>query len=110
MSNSPKENVQQPEKSGIDPVADRMQRDLNYAVRFFSRADEGMKEQMKQGILGAVKTGVLSLVVNINGLTELNKEKMSAYRYLADQMGFVIGQFKRTESTAQASIQRKIEK
>lgn len=90
------------------PFESDRQRDLNYASRFWRRQPPGMKNTMEENIRQAEKAGTFNVFVDRSGITEYDKEKLSAYRELAQQMGYKIGQFQYNERawTVSAPIEK----
>lgn len=92
-------------------------KDAVYAAQFWDQMswDKGdvfatsMKEAMKTSIESAAKTigpdgnGQFSLFVTPEGMAEKDKQKISAYRELAKEMGFQIGPLKRNEKSGTAT-------
>lgn len=85
--------------------------DHNYAQRFWARVPEGMRAAYQTSIESAARTGTLAIFVNMEGLDEKDREKMSALRLLAKELGYEVGQFRldKRSGTVSASI-RKIAK
>ncbi len=70
------------------------ERDLIYAKRFWSHNQpRGLREVMIENVLDSEKHGFLGCFVSSEGIDETNKEKLSAYRVLAQQMGYKLGKF-----------------
>lgn len=95
-------------QSGVKPEADK---DIDYAGRFWARQPKGMREAMEEIIRDAAKDGFISDLVGPGGIDEARKEKLSAYRRLAMELGYEIGkfQFKKGPNIVMAEI-KKIEK
>lgn len=69
--------------------------DQIYAKKYWDKyPDERVKEAMSEIIELAAKTGVFRHFVSANGITEEDKVKLSAYRQLAHELGYKLGQFK----------------
>lgn len=70
-----------------------------------------MQEQMRETLEKAAIEGNLSIFVDRNGLTQNDKEKLSAYRIQAKQFGYEISQFELNKDsgtvTAKISKQEK---
>jgi len=84
--------------------------DRLYASKFWNQHQtRGLRENMIENIKTAEKGGSFSLFVSPIGITKTDKEKLSAYRVLADEIGYKIGGFKfnKKSYTAQASIKKK---
>lgn len=75
---------------------DPTNKDTEYADRFWVRQPEGMRDIMIGKINTAVEKegGIFSLFADPAGISEHDKEKMSAYRALAKELGYEIGQYK----------------
>ena len=61
-------------------------KDIEYANRYFSNAPSSMRETMVKIINKAVPTGQVCVFADIG-----NKEKLSAYRVVAHEMGIQLG-------------------
>jgi len=71
-----------------------LDKDLPYAERFWQRQPEGMREVMIENINEyALVSGLLTSFVNINGIDEKDREKLSAYRALARELGYEVGEY-----------------
>ena len=94
---------------GASGPRDKGELDRVYAERFWARSPEGMRAAYQASIESAARTGTLSIFVNMEGLDEKDKEKMSAFRLLARELGYEVGQFRvdRNRATASAPIQKK---
>jgi len=80
----------------IPPQTERgpKNKDEEYSQRFWDRDQpDGLREVMIYNLESAVKRGTFSLFVDPKGITEKDKEKLSAYRLLAKETGFEIGEF-----------------
>ena len=97
-----------PERCTGEPK-DQDKLDREYAARFWKRQPEGMREVFQRTIESAAQLGRLSIFVTSTGLTEQDREKLSALRALAQELGYTVGQFvlDRKTHTASASITRK---
>jgi len=71
--------------NNLRPVNDK---DIEYAKRFFATAPKGMKETIAKTIRRSVKDGGIVLFATIK-----DKEKLSAYRVTANEIGIVLGQW-----------------
>lgn len=69
------------------------ERDAAYAARFWSNQPEGMREAMVTSIDSAASTGELGLFVDPGGITEKDRQRLSAYRALAKELGYDVGQY-----------------
>ena len=89
---------------------DKDQVDQIYAERFWqsSRVVKGTREVMIDNIHRATEQGSLGSFVDPNGITEQDKEKLSAYRQLAKELGYEVGDFKfdKAAHTALAPIHK----
>jgi len=62
---------------------------------FWSRDQpRGKREAIIDNIISASETGLIGCFVNSGGITDYDKERLSAYRILAKQMGYEIGEYK----------------
>jgi hypothetical protein len=69
-------------------------RDLEYAARFWrGERPSQLRETMKKIIESAYAQGQFAYAVDSNGLSETDKEKLSAYRVLANELGYNIGPY-----------------
>lgn len=68
--------------------------DEEYSRRFW---DKGQPKEMRSTMIGilesSIQNGHFSSFVDPSGITEYDKEKLSAYRILARELGYTIGQF-----------------
>ena len=71
--------------SNLRPVNDK---DIEYANRFFTTAPKGMKETIAKTIRRSVNNGEVVLFATIK-----DREKLSAYRVTANEIGIVLGQW-----------------
>jgi len=80
-----------------EQVGNEGDKDSVYAERFWDKQSptvrDGLREAMVQGIKSASESGTMGIFVNPTGLTERDKEKLSAYRLLAGELGFKVGKF-----------------
>ena len=81
--------------STSEPVTaeDQEDRDQLYAAKFWENQPKGMREVMAANIETALKKGQFASFVSPNGLDEKDKAKLSAYRQLARDLGYEMGQF-----------------
>lgn len=77
--------------------------DQQYAQRWLSSRAPGTVQAIKQNIEQAAATGEISLFVDINGITDEDKGRLSAYRVIANQIGFEIGQWRYDRSKGTGS-------
>ena len=86
-------------------------RDLKYAAMFWEKGQpKGMLEAMSKNIQSASLEGKIHMFVNPKGISENEKMKMSAYRLLADAIGYEIGAYnfnKDGSHTATAPINKR---
>ena len=83
--------------------------DLDYSARFWSRSrPKGLREVMIDNIITGEKEGSIGSFVSPDGILESDREKLSAYRVLAQQMGYEVGKFSfnKRAYTALASIRK----
>lgn len=74
--------------------------DEEYAKRYWTRQPKGMKEVMEDYIRkSARERGLISHFVDPNKIAEDDKEKLSAFRLLAKQLGYEMGQYKFDKQT-----------
>ncbi len=74
-------------------AAERFQRDVAHATRFWLRQPKGVREAMEQSIRAAVGVGTLSLFIDPSGITNSDRDRLSAYRVLAQELGYEVGDF-----------------
>lgn len=79
-----------------------------YAARYFARSPSGQKQALQGIVQKNAPTGVISIFVDINGMTEEDREKLSAYVVVADEMGYTIGPWRYTPSHGTGSAQAPI--
>jgi len=87
---------------------ERYVRDIIYAARFWARGQpSGYLKVMKEYIENA--KDMLHIFVSPEGIKEDDKEKLAAYRVLASQMGYEVGEYKFDKQTyiASAPIRKK---
>ena len=86
--------------------------DMEYAARFWQHQPEGMREAMMSNIESAAKQNPpqIGYFVDPSGITEKDKERLSAYRVLAEEMGYEVGQyvFNKQSHAALAPIHKKL--
>ena len=69
-------------------------KDLEYSNRFWSHSKPlGLKEVMIEDIITGEKSGSIGSFVSSDGILEDDREKLSAYKVLAQQIGYEVGQF-----------------
>ena len=92
-----------------EELSEEESRDLEYATRFWESQPSGMREAMRENIEIAAQAGSISSFVDPKGISEKDKEKLSAYRVLAKEMGYEVGQYvtNRDSYTAVAPINKK---
>jgi hypothetical protein len=78
-------------------------KDTAYSMRFWSQnRPRGLRDVMRETIDNAAQTGSFSMfagaVKGTNELDEASKEKLSAHRIIAKEMGYSIGGFKLNEN------------
>ncbi len=103
--------IQGPDGQWYDKFGEKISQDAAYAIGFWKKQPAGMREAMHDILKRAEQTGIMSSLASpdkgIEDDLEL-KQKLSAYRELAREMGYEVGQFqfdKRT-GTATASIKK----
>lgn len=73
----------------------KFDKDEEYADRFWARRAKGSREVMVEYVhKAAQKDGFISSFVDPSGITEKDREKLSAYRKLARELGYEVGDFK----------------
>lgn len=73
----------------------KLDKDEVYAARFWEEKPEELREVMIDNICQAAeKEGFIGSFVDPSGITEKDKEKLSAYRQLARELGYEVGEFK----------------
>ncbi len=116
-------NVQGPNGTWVDkfnePLGAKESTDMEYAAKFWNRQDKNLspkyagqlRESMRGNIESAVngKRGSIGSFVDPTGVTEEDKEKLSAYRVLAKEMGYEVGDyaFDKRSHVASAQISKK---
>ncbi len=69
-------------------------KDLEYSKRFWSHNQPPeQRETMIENVLRAGETGFIGMSVDPTGITGAHREKLSALRVLARQMGYNVKQF-----------------
>lgn len=93
---------------GVDP------KHHAYAQRYFQKNSPRQKAAIQQLIADNAKTGVINTFVDMNGMTEEDKEKLSAYIVAGDEIGYEVGPWTYNRSggtgSAQAPIKYKLNK
>jgi hypothetical protein len=93
-------------------ISEEDARDYEYATRFWKRGQpETMRQNMTEIIEKAVQEGTFYLFVDQEEMTDEDKERISAYRVLAKQIGYRVGGFTHQpgKPTACAPIERMTE-
>ena len=83
-----------------------MTNDQQHADTYFATAPKGMLETM-QGIIGKhIDKGTIGIFASMDGYTDSDKAKLSAYRVVASEMGITIGPWvlNRETGVARATI------
>ena len=82
--------------------------DLDYAASFWKNQPEGMEQTMMSVIETTAQEGTFWQYVDQEKMTDKDKEKISAYRVLAKQMGYSLGGFTHQSGkpTGHAPIER----
>ena len=92
-------------------ISEQKARDTEYADRFWKRQPPGMRDSMTDNIHRAAQETppMIGSFVDPAGMTEEDKEKLSAYRLLAEELGYEVGQyvFNASAYTARAEIKKK---
>lgn len=82
-----------------DKFGEAIGKDEVYSEQFWDHQPEGMREAMIENIESAAQKGSFSIFAGHNGIEDHDKEKMSAYRFLAKELGYVVGPFYYNKST-----------
>src|SRR3989344_2969320 len=86
--------------------------DMDYAAQFWAHQPEGMHAVMRQNIERAAKQNPpqIGSFVDKAGITEEDKEKLSAYRVLAEEIGYEVGQYvlNKRSHTAFAPLRKRL--
>lgn len=70
-------------------------KNVKFSDLFWSRNQPTAKrEAMMDNIISASGNGLLALIVDHGGITDMDKERLSAYRVLAKQMGYEVGLYR----------------
>lgn len=86
-----------------------MDKDENYAARFWQGKAEGLRDVITENIHQAAREeGFISSFVDPSGIAEKDREKLSACRQLARELGYEVGDFKfyPNAHTARAPIKK----
>ncbi len=79
-------------------------RDIEYSQRFWARGQpNGMHGVMCSEVEKSYRSGRFGHFVSSDGITESDKETLSAYRILAKELGYRIGLFTFDRSTGIAT-------
>lgn len=84
-------------------------KDEVYADRFWRKTHPpGLREALIENIQKDAQAGTIGIFVSETGIAEEDREKLSAYRELARELGFEIGQFTfhKNAGTATATIKK----
>tara|TARA_R100001244_G_scaffold126191_1_gene96507 strand:- start:355 stop:636 length:282 start_codon:yes stop_codon:yes gene_type:complete len=83
-----------------------MTNDKQYADNYFATKPKGMLPVMQKIIRDSVVKGSIGTFADMDGYTDKDKNKMSAYRVVASDMGITIGQWilNRETGIARAAI------
>ncbi len=73
---------------------ERDQADKLYSERFWQRQPKGVRESMIDIIKERAEGGSFVIAVDPRGITDDDREKLSAYRDLAKQIGYEVGEYK----------------
>lgn len=65
-----------------------------YSASWLANRAPGTIDAIKKNIITAALKGTIGLFVDINGISEDDKGRLSAYRVIADQIGYEIGKWK----------------
>ena len=83
-----------------------MTNDKHYADKYFATAPKGMLDTMQSIIRKSIDKGTIRIFASMDGYTDSDKAKLSAYRVVAANMGITIGQWvlNRETGVARAAI------
>ena len=83
-----------------------MTNDKQHADNYFATAPKGMLDTMQAIIRMSVTKGSIGMFADMSGYTDSDKDKLSAYRVVASDMGITIGQWilNRETGIARAAI------
>ncbi len=103
-----------PEQQERDRLS-RISKDVAYAMRYWEkRTDPNTRKTMEEILTTALSKGAFHIAVYISpnpadGISEKDKEKLSAYRLLADEMGYELGPFvlQRDAGNVRSDIRKK---
>ena len=93
------------EPESIDSIA----RDAEWAAKFWEKQPRGMRSVMLENIANAVQQGPeISFFVDKDGITDDDRRRLSAYRQLAKENGYEIGEYRlnRDSWTVTAEIRK----
>lgn len=77
-----------------DKFGNPISEDAEYARRFWDRGQpNGMRSTMVDILESSIQRESFGSFVDPSGITEYDKEKLSAYRMLAQELGYKIGKF-----------------
>jgi len=110
--------VQGPDEQWYNKFGEKISQDEAYAENYWghfmpsasdkSERMEQAKMLMREAIESQAKTGLFRSFVDKTGITEKDKCKLSAYRLIAKEIGYEIGQFKfnKDAGTVTASLKK----
>ena len=103
-------SVQGPDGQWYNKFGEKITTDEAYASMFWEKQPKGMRETMINIIRDSEREGMIAFLSAQEGITQDLKEKLSAYRLLAKELGYEVGEFafKAKAGTVTAQI-RKIE-
>ena len=80
--------------------------DKQHADNYFATAPKGMLDTMQGIIRKHIDKGTIGIFASMDGYTDSDKNKLSAYRVVASDMGITIGQWvlNRKTGVARATI------
>ena len=73
---------------------EREEADRLYSERFWQRQPKGVREAMIENIQKGAESGFIGSYVDPGGITDDDREKLSAYRNLAKELGYEVGEYK----------------
>jgi len=89
----PPKEIQRPDGTVAYIGGRKLDRDQVYAERFWQKQPKGKREVMIENIPRMADNGFVTSFVSQNGLSEEDREKLSAMRVLAKELGYDVGQF-----------------
>lgn len=89
-----------------DKFGSPISEDEEYARRFWDKGQpKKMRSTMVDILESSIQRGVFSSFVDPSGITEYDKEKLSAYRILAQELGYNMSKFTFNKNSHSATAQ-----